>query len=112
MNVNEWIHRYKLLKLERSECVAHVILLLYETPCVISIKDFLPAFCHGGQMGITALKVFQYFLMFILVLRERERQRQRQSMSWGGAGREGDTESEASSRLQALSTEPMQGSYS
>ena len=72
MNVNEWINRYKLLMLERSECVAHVILLLCEPPCVISIKDFLPAFCHGRQMGITALKVFQYFLMFILFLRETE----------------------------------------
>ena len=38
------------------------------------------------------------FLMFI--------ERQTQSMSGGGAEREGDTESEAGSRLQAVSTEP------
>ena len=30
-------------------------------------------------------------------------------MSWGGAEREGDTESEEGSRLQAVSTEPDAG---
>ena len=30
-------------------------------------------------------------------------------MSWGGAEEEGDTESEAGSRLQAVSTEPDTG---
>ena len=35
--------------------------------------------------------------------------RQRQSMSRGGAEREGDTESEAGSRLRAVSTEPNSG---
>ena len=30
-------------------------------------------------------------------------------MSWGGAEREGDTEPEAGSRLQAVSTEPDMG---
>ena len=30
-------------------------------------------------------------------------------MSWGGAEREGDTESEAGSRLRAVSTEPDAG---
>ena len=38
--------------------------------------------------------------------RERERERERQSASRGGAEREGDTESKAGSRLQAVSTEP------
>ena len=33
-------------------------------------------------------------------------ERQRQSVSGGGAEREGDTEPEAGSRLQAVSTEP------
>ena len=37
------------------------------------------------------------------------RERQRQSMSRGGAEREGDTESEAGSRLGAISTEPNVG---
>ena len=37
------------------------------------------------------------------------RQRERQSMSGGGAEREGDTESEAASRLSAVSTEPDAG---
>ena len=36
-------------------------------------------------------------------------ERERQSMSRGGAEREGDTESEAGSRLQAVSTEPDAG---
>ena len=35
--------------------------------------------------------------------------RERQSMSGGGAEREGDTESEAGSRLWAVSTEPDMG---
>ena len=43
--------------------------------------------------------------MFIYFLTERERQ----SMSGGGAEREGDTESEAGSRLPAVSTEPYMG---
>ena len=42
--------------------------------------------------------------MFIL-----ERERERQSVSRGGAEREGDTEYEAGSRLQAVSTEPDTG---
>ena len=44
------------------------------------------------------------FLMFIF-----ERERERQSASRGGAEREGDTESGAGSRLQAVSTEPDVG---
>ena len=35
--------------------------------------------------------------------------RKRQSVSGGGAEREGDTESEAGSRLRAVSTEPNAG---
>ena len=56
--------------------------------------------------------IFYLFLFFIkiffniyLFLRDRERQ----SMSRGGAEREGDTESEAGSRLLAVSTEPDAG---
>ena len=37
------------------------------------------------------------------------RNKQRQSISGGGAEREGDTESEAGSRLWAVSTEPNAG---
>ena len=36
-------------------------------------------------------------------------EKQRQSTSQGGAEREGDTESEAGSRLQAVGTEPDAG---
>ena len=43
--------------------------------------------------------------MFILCLRERERE----STSKGEAEREGDTESKAGSRLQAVSTESDSG---
>ena len=46
--------------------------------------------------------------MFIFE-REREREREWQSMSRGGAEREGDTESEAGSRLWAVSMEPDAG---
>ena len=56
------------------------------------------------------------FLMSVyLFLREcvslgvGEGQRERQSVSWGGAERKGDTESEAGSRLRAVSTEPNTG---
>ena len=45
-----------------------------------------------------------FFLMFIYFWC-----RERQSMSGGGSEREGDTESEAGSRLQAVSTEPDAG---
>ena len=37
------------------------------------------------------------------------RERERQSVSRGGAEKEGDTESEAGSRLRAVSTEPDAG---
>ena len=37
------------------------------------------------------------------------RDRERQSVDGGGAEREGDTESKADSRLQAVSTEPDTG---
>ena len=46
--------------------------------------------------------------MFIFE-RERERERERQSKNRGGAEREGDTELEAGSRLQAISPEPDAG---
>ena len=39
----------------------------------------------------------------------RERDTHTQSVSRGGADREGDTESEAGSRLRAVSTEPNVG---
>ena len=45
--------------------------------------------------------------MFHLFLRETDRQTER--MSRGGAERGGDTESEAGSRLRAVSTEPDAG---
>ena len=35
--------------------------------------------------------------------------RERQSVSWGEAEEEGDTESEAGSRVQAISTKPDMG---
>ena len=54
---------------------------------------------------ILFLKIF----FKISFLRERERERERGSMSGGGAEREGDKESEAGSRLWAVSTEPDLG---
>ena len=48
---------------------------------------------------------FNFFVYIYLFLGDRERQR----MSGGGAEREGDTGSEAGSRLRAVSTEPDTG---
>ena len=50
------------------------------------------------------LMVFFIFFFTVYFLRERETERQR--VSGGGAERKGDTESEAGSRLRAVSTEP------
>ena len=44
-----------------------------------------------------------------MLIFEIERERQRQSVGGAGADREGDTESEAGSRLRAVSTEPDAG---
>ena len=49
--------------------------------------------------------IIYLFIYLYLFLRDRERQ----SLSGGGAGREGDAESEAGSRLRAVSTEPRMG---
>ena len=46
-----------------------------------------------------------FVCLFVCLFVERERQ----SVSKGGAEREGDTESEAGSRLRAVSTEPDAG---
>ena len=54
--------------------------------------------------------IFKKIVNAYLFLRERERvrerQRQRQNTNRGGAERDGVTESEAGSRIQAVSTEP------
>ena len=51
-----------------------------------------------------------FFNVFILFLRGRGREREREREREQGGGRErGDTESEAGSRLQAVSTEPKAG---
>ena len=52
-----------------------------------------------------------FFNCFYLFLRhtERERERGRERENEWGRGREGDTESEAGSRLRAVSTEPDEG---
>ena len=49
---------------------------------------------------------FHIKIFFNVNLFLRERKRVRQSASRGGAEREGDTESEAGSRLQAVGAEP------
>ena len=67
----------------------------------------------GNSLGKDFLFSFflrKKFLIFIFGReRERERERERQSASGGGEEREGDTESEAGSRLQAVSTKPDAG---
>ena len=61
----------------------------------------------GAHKCFTSCILFfkTFFLMFYVFLRQGERQ----SMSRGGAETEGDTESEAGSRLRAGSTEPNAG---
>ena len=67
---------------------------------------------EGGKWSVWNKKVDEseskdssFFLIFIHFLRDRERH----NMSRGGAESEGDTESEAGSRLRAVSTEPDAG---
>ena len=48
-----------------------------------------------------------YFILFLIFIYFWDRERQ--SMNRGGSEREGDTESEAGSRLRAVSTEPDAG---
>ena len=52
---------------------------------------------------------FFFFLIFFFNVYLSLRDRETQSVSRGGAEREGDTESEAGSRLRAVSTEPDVG---
>ena len=53
------------------------------------------------------MRVFLFFVFFSTFIYFWDRERQ--SMNGGGAEREGGTESEAGSRLQAVSTEPDAG---
>ena len=62
-----------------------------------------PCFPHLVFQEYLVSKFF-FFLTFIYFW-----DRERQSMNGGGAEREGDTESEAGSRLRAVSTEPDAG---
>ena len=54
------------------------------------------------NVGGSSIFFFNFFNVYLFL-------RQRQSVSRGGAEREGDTESEAGSRLRAVSTEPDAG---
>ena len=58
-----------------------------------------------GRTGRCTFFFFNFLLTFIYFFWDRERQ----SMKGGGAEREGDTESEAGSRLWAISPEPDAG---
>ena len=53
--------------------------------------------------------VLNFFMFMYLFLRETEPETERQSTSRGGAEREGDTASEAGSRLRAVNSEPDAG---
>ena len=59
----------------------------------------------GVEPKLGRLGSFFFFLTFIHFLRDRERV----CVSRGGGKREGDPESEAGSRLRAVSTEPDAG---
>ena len=62
---------------------------------------------QAGARGNCIGGCFFFFFFFYIYLFLRNRVRQ--SVSGGGAEREGDTESEAGSRLRAVSTEPDAG---
>ena len=66
---------------------------------------FSKLFLTGLSWLLNFILFYCHFFNVYLFLRERERQ----SISRGGAEREGDTESEAGSRLRAVSTEPIAG---
>ena len=71
----------------------------YHVPGGVLVLDRLP---HSSITTIHLRNFFNFFFFF-------ERKREGQSTSRGGAEREGDTESEAGCRLQAVSTEPNTG---
>ena len=53
--------------------------------------------------------LFINYNVYFIFERQREREREREEIYGGEAEREGDPESEAGSRLQAVSTEPDVG---
>ena len=53
--------------------------------------------------------ILEFLKKFLNIYSLLERQRDRESTNRGGAERGGDTESEAGSRLRAVSTEPDAG---
>ena len=58
---------------------------------------------RAGRVPHSEGSLFKVLFLFFILERDRE------SVSRGGAEREGDTESEAGSRLRAVSTEPDGG---
>ena len=79
--------------------------------CMYMKQIFFQLFCLKSlilPILILHVNFFFIFSMFIYFF-ERERDREKQSMSGEGAGREGDTESEAGSRLLAVRAEPDAG---
>ena len=66
---------------------------------------YIKSYCWSRIFFLTFFKILFNFKKFFKFTFERERE----SVSGGGAEREGDTESEADSRLPAVSTEPNEG---
>ena len=60
-------------------------------------------------MDISVVSSFHLLIYLFLNVYSFLKDRERESASRGGAEREGDTESEAGSRLRAVSTEPNAG---
>ena len=87
-----------------SKAVSHTMVSFEKAQNVSSkgclIKCVLPCIEHFKHM--TFLKIFFYIYLFLI-------DRERQSRSGGGAEREGNTESEAGSRLWGVSSEPDTG---
>ena len=76
---------------------ATTVTIVHELPETLSIPVL-----YANKGTHTHSLFLKNFLMFIFF-------KERQSLSGAGAEREGDTESEAGSRLRAVSTEPDAG---
>ena len=82
----------------------------HRSPCVIHLASSHHAFYYLTLAQEEGQKIL-LFVSFILFLRERkrERERERERTHWGEEERWGDAESEAGSRLRAVSAEPDGG---
>ena len=92
----------------------NICVRVFVRSCVFSSFEYMPWVKHVLTVWKTARLPSKVaspfsFLNIYFFLTERDRETERQSMSGGGAEQERDTESEAGSRLRAVTTEPDTG---